>query len=51
MTTFAERHIGVTSAAQGEMLRALGIEAAGEIPLEALMRQAVPESIFTGPAR
>lgn len=56
MVSFADRHIGVTSEASAHMLRALGIpqapvlEPTDEEPIEALMRQAVPASIFTGPS-
>ena len=42
MTSFAERHIGVTAEAQRHMLASLGVTDA-----EALMRQAVPASIYT----
>nr|WP_177243886.1 aminomethyl-transferring glycine dehydrogenase [Microbacterium sp. AR7-10] len=57
MTSFADRHIGITTEARERMLAALGLSPAGsaedptaEEPIEALMRQAVPASIFTGPA-
>ena len=47
MTIFADRHIGTTSATQAVMLEAVGITAeAGERPLDALMRRAVPSSIY-----
>ncbi|MCA1305797.1 aminomethyl-transferring glycine dehydrogenase [Microbacterium esteraromaticum] len=48
MVSFANRHIGVTDEAQQHMLAALGVD--GDAPVEALMRQAVPQSIFTEPA-
>nr|WP_194764751.1 aminomethyl-transferring glycine dehydrogenase [Microbacterium sp. UFMG61] len=49
MTSFADRHIGTTAAAQRQMLDALGVESdlADWSPVEALMRQAVPVSIYT----
>ncbi|GAA1239581.1 glycine dehydrogenase [Microbacterium phyllosphaerae] len=49
MVSFADRHIGTTAAAQRQMLDALGVESELEdwSPVEALMRQAVPSSIFT----
>ena len=49
MVTFADRHIGPTADAQRRMLDALGIgpDADPEGPLEALMTDAVPSSIFT----
>ncbi len=49
MVSFADRHIGTTAAAQRQMLDALGVESGLEdwSPVEALMRQAVPASIFT----
>nr|WP_309102299.1 aminomethyl-transferring glycine dehydrogenase [Microbacterium sp.] len=49
MVSFADRHIGPTDEAQRTMLDALGVESALEdwSPVEALMRQAVPSSIFT----
>ena len=49
MVSFADRHIGTTSDAQRQMLDALGVssELADWSPVEALMRQAVPASIFT----
>ncbi|PKI92116.1 glycine dehydrogenase (aminomethyl-transferring) [Actinomycetales bacterium SN12] len=56
MTSFADRHIGITAEARQQMLAALGIQQApvleptDEEPIEALMRQAVPASIFTGPS-
>ncbi|WP_288873018.1 aminomethyl-transferring glycine dehydrogenase [uncultured Microbacterium sp.] len=54
MVAFADRHIGPTDAAQRTMLDALGIDAAGAddalTAVEALMRQAVPASIYTGPS-
>ncbi|WP_301113839.1 aminomethyl-transferring glycine dehydrogenase [Microbacterium sp.] len=54
MVTFADRHIGPTDAAQRTMLDALGLDTAGAddelSPVEALMRQAVPASIYTGPS-
>ena len=56
MTSFADRHIGVSAEARQHMLAALGIDQAApldpsqEEPIEALMRQAVPASIFTGPS-
>ncbi len=54
MVTFADRHIGPTDAAQRTMLAALGLDTAGAddalSPVEALMRQAVPASIYTGPS-
>lgn len=56
MTSFADRHIGVSAEARLHMLAALGIDTAApldpsqEEPIEALMRQAVPASIFTGPS-
>lgn len=49
MVSFADRHIGPTEAAQQTMLDALGIRDS-EDAVEALMRQAVPSSIFTGPS-
>lgn len=52
MVTFADRHIGPTDAAQRTMLAALGLDTNGAdgalSPVEALMRQAVPASIYTG---
>ncbi len=52
MVTFADRHIGPTDAAQRTMLAALGLDTQGAdgalSPVEALMRQAVPASIYTG---
>ncbi|KJQ53580.1 Glycine dehydrogenase (decarboxylating) [Microbacterium sp. SA39] len=52
MVSFADRHIGPTDAAQRTMLDALEVTSPLEdwSPVEALMRQAVPSSIFTGPA-
>ncbi|WP_127482627.1 aminomethyl-transferring glycine dehydrogenase [Microbacterium oxydans] len=54
VVTFADRHIGPTDAAQRTMLAALGLDNAGAddalSPVEALMRQAVPASIYTGPS-
>ena len=52
MTSFADRHIGTTAAAQRQMLDALGVASDLEdwSPVEALMRQAVPSSIFTAAA-
>ena len=49
MVSFADRHIGTTASAQRQMLDALGVESELEdwSPVEALMRQAVPTSIFT----
>ncbi|WEK62630.1 MAG: aminomethyl-transferring glycine dehydrogenase [Candidatus Microbacterium colombiense] len=49
MVSFADRHIGPTDAAQRTMLDALGVTSELEdwSPVEALMRQAVPSSIFT----
>lgn len=49
MVSFADRHIGPTADAQREMLDALGIPEGADPagPLEALMAQAVPSSIFT----
>ena len=49
MVSFADRHIGTTDASQRQMLSALGFESdlEGWEPVEALMRQAVPSSIFT----
>ncbi|MEW2009971.1 aminomethyl-transferring glycine dehydrogenase [Microbacterium sp. NPDC078814] len=52
MVAFADRHIGPTEAAQRTMLDALGLGSAGNgtlSPVEELMRQAVPASIYTGP--
>ena len=48
MVSFADRHIGTTSETQRLMLDALGITDA-EAPVEQLMRQAVPASIFSAP--
>ncbi|UPL18219.1 aminomethyl-transferring glycine dehydrogenase [Microbacterium aurugineum] len=54
MVTFADRHIGPTDAAQHTMLSALGLDISGAddalSPVETLMRQAVPASIYTGPS-
>ncbi|MEV7631382.1 aminomethyl-transferring glycine dehydrogenase [Microbacterium sp. NPDC089318] len=58
MTSFADRHIGITADAREQMLAALGISGSADVsedpmaeaPIEALMRQAVPASIFTGPS-
>jgi len=57
VVSFADRHIGPTDAAQHTMLDALGIRPStssgtpqGGDGVEALMRQAVPSSIFTGPS-
>ena len=52
MVSFADRHIGPTADAQRRMLDALGIasDADPEGPLEALMTEAVPSSIFTSAA-
>jgi glycine dehydrogenase len=54
VVAFADRHIGPTDAAQRTMLDALGIDASGVddalTAVEALMRQAVPASIYTGPS-
>ncbi len=49
MVSFADRHIGTTASAQRTMLDALGFAAGAtdDTPVEALMRQAVPSSIFT----
>jgi len=53
VTSFADRHIGTTSETRARMLDALGMPSHGNPvdrtvdPLEALMRQAVPASIFT----
>ncbi len=49
MVSFADRHIGPTADAQREMLDALGIAEGADPagPLEVLMAQAVPSSIFT----
>ncbi len=48
MVSFADRHIGLTDDAQRTMLDALGLaDARDGSPVEALMRQAVPSSIFT----
>ena len=48
MVSFADRHIGLTSSAQSRMLDALGLsaESAEQSSIEALMREAVPASIF-----
>nr|WP_201469297.1 aminomethyl-transferring glycine dehydrogenase [Microbacterium hydrocarbonoxydans] len=52
MTSFADRHIGTTAATQRQMLDSLGVASDLEdwSPVEALMRQAVPSSIFTAAA-
>jgi glycine dehydrogenase len=63
VTAFADRHIGTTADAQRTMLDALGltpeidhastaepVEESGIDPLETLMRQAVPGSIYTDPS-
>nr|WP_141872569.1 aminomethyl-transferring glycine dehydrogenase [Microbacterium saperdae] len=49
VVSFADRHIGPTDAAQRTMLDALGVTSPLEdgSPVDALMRQAVPSSIFT----
>ena len=49
MVSFADRHIGTTSSDQYNMLTALGLRADQEDvnPVETLMRQAVPGSIYT----
>jgi glycine dehydrogenase len=49
VVSFADRHIGPTADAQRRMLDALGIgpDVDPEGPLEALMTEAVPSSIFT----
>ncbi|WP_096715198.1 aminomethyl-transferring glycine dehydrogenase [Microbacterium sp. SZ1] len=49
MVSFADRHIGLTPSAQSRMLEALGLsaESADQSSIEALMREAVPASIFT----
>nr|WP_083511191.1 aminomethyl-transferring glycine dehydrogenase [Microbacterium sp. XT11] len=49
MASFADRHIGTTAEAQRIMLDALGVSSGLEDwePAEALMRQAVPASIYT----
>lgn len=49
MVSFADRHIGPTEAAQRTMLDALGVTSSLEdwSPVDALMRQAVPSSIYT----
>ncbi len=49
MASFADRHIGTTTDAQRRMLDALGVSSELEdwSPIEGLMRQAVPASIFT----
>jgi len=49
VVSFADRHIGTTESTQRQMLDALGVESSLEdwSPVEALMRQAVPSSIFT----
>jgi glycine dehydrogenase len=52
VVSFADRHIGTTESAQRRMLEALGLgaDSADMSPVDALMREAVPSSIFT-PAR
>jgi len=50
VVSFADRHIGITSDAQRRMLDALGVAGSDAEPVETLMRQAVPASIFTQPA-
>ncbi|WP_414651969.1 aminomethyl-transferring glycine dehydrogenase [Gordonia sp. UBA6683] len=56
VVSFADRHIGVTFEASAHMLRTLGIDPSAPLdpsadePIETLMRQAVPASIFTGPS-
>ncbi|MDQ0613399.1 glycine dehydrogenase [Microbacterium sp. W4I4] len=47
MVSFADRHIGITSDAQRQMLDALGVSGTGDESVETLMRQAVPASIYT----
>jgi len=49
VASFADRHIGTTTDAQRQMLDALGVSSELEdwSPVEGLMRQAVPASIFT----
>jgi glycine dehydrogenase len=49
VVSFADRHIGPTDAAQRTMLDALGVASSLEdwSPVDALMRQAVPSSIYT----
>ena len=49
MVSFADRHIGTTAEAQRIMLDALGVSSEHEEwePVEALIRQAVPASIYT----
>ncbi|MCC2029418.1 aminomethyl-transferring glycine dehydrogenase [Microbacterium sp. YMB-B2] len=53
MTGFADRHIGTTEQTQRTMLEALGLtpEIEDISPIETLMRQAVPGSIYTDPSR
>src|SRR5690606_35853720 len=47
---FADRHIGVTAEARRTMLAALGFaDTGGDRPVEALMREAVPEAIRLQP--
>ncbi|MFE6995388.1 aminomethyl-transferring glycine dehydrogenase [Microbacterium sp. NPDC057659] len=48
MVSFADRHIGPDAGDRGRMLDALGV--LGDDPIDALMRQAVPGTIFTEPA-
>ena len=50
MTSFADRHIGTTARTQRTMLAALGL-ADADAPVETLMRQAVPEAIYSDGAR
>ena len=55
MVSFADRHIGPTADAQRQMLDALGVAQssavdAAQSPIDTLMRQAVPASIFTEPS-
>jgi glycine dehydrogenase len=52
VVSFADRHIGPTADAQRQMLDALGVAPssaadAAQSPIDTLMRQAVPASIFT----
>ena len=49
MTTFADRHIGITAETQRTMLDALGISD-DDAPIEMLMRSAVPAAILTDPS-
>ncbi|MFC4140399.1 MULTISPECIES: aminomethyl-transferring glycine dehydrogenase [unclassified Microbacterium] len=48
MVSFADRHIGPDAGDRGRMLDALGVT--GDDPIDVLMRQAVPGTIFTDPA-